>query len=1431
MRQTDCEGALDLLIQRTGIFEVLSEGPADRSSLIDRVTLSRPTVDQTLTTLETKQLVTRRDTVVSLTVAGDHLYDRYCSLLGCYSGETVETLWRRAPILDAVERTPLEKPEIVNRVDASRSTVDRAVDSLHSCDFVKRTDQGWTATDSGTEALSSYRKASDDVATILDARTFFGCLPGQAELPFSMLAAERTEIGRDRHRLFECLSEQIDAAYCCTVVPTIADSRHVRLWHARTARADGKLDVLGASELFVDIREEFPYIYQDLADTARFSAYECSPSSFGLILTAEFEQRTDDPSTGLPIDRICDTAAGSVTVIGYNGDRIGSYLHSTTDEAVQWACDIISHTVGETPRQINPTVTEPSSAVIPALPTRRLPDQLRRAGYTLIDDSYFEERVTLDPELAWTAGLGLTEVEAGYAAPRTDENGRVLSERLFDHVADGDDAVLLGPPGSGKSTVLKRVACKYRNQTDGIVCYREAANVEGHPSIESFESFLDGQCRPVLVVVEDAARTDADVVFNLIRRYSGSDRITFLLDARETEWNDPTEFPADSALDAFRHNHFEPVYVPQIDDSDCRRLLDKASELTDRQPPCSPQEILSDLRTVAAKDADTHGGAVPGLAFLLFHRLAGHTVSDTGTAMTDHVDQVLDELESLGETPLHIGVAVNAINAAGLDVDPAYPFAVALDEDGLDTVAVNDALGCLEGEILFEASDPTTAYRTIHDIWSVEFLACMVDRWGAQLASERFGTAISSVLSLATDRNGRERIGGAVGSSPALDRLLTTPGEWATSIVQHLRILGLERPKLAPLYDSFGGVSFAVPEVCGDDIRQDLRVALGRMLLSGGYLDRAERVFDSLPEERSDAGFERLLGLAEVALERSEFEVAKTHAQQGLDGIERPQTKQEARALRVLGRATMADLDRAEELYRRSLEIYESAGDQIGEARLLRCLGDVAYKRSNYHMAQDRYQRALEIYRQTSNRQGIATLLCDLAIAVEELGEYDKAKKRYRRSLSIAKEVGDRSRQAATLKNLGIVMGKSGECERAKECFHESQRLYEEIGNTSGRAGVLIDIGVLSSDHGEYETAEQYYRQGIDLFDGIEAPQKHATALVNLGRILSKQGAYDRAEKHYQQALELYTQTDERHGQAVALNNIGYMAYKRGRYDHSEQHLRRSLAIKNKIGHREGQASSLLNLGLIASVRGFYDCAQARYQQSFDIYQQIGHRDGQVDALNRLASVSRRRGRLAVAASFLDQADDALADSDDFETLVSYHQERAALTRERDNYETATRHIERALAACAETHNPHRELYVTLEQTRIAVASKEFDRANETLDTVSDLLAAVEAPIASGRELLLRGRIAARTGDFDTARGHWKKALETFEGIGALPDALRTLELLVTQAPVEEHSSEQWRSRGVALFADAPGSLQQQHEFWSNQHRSFQEQPTGGSNT
>ena len=1265
-------------------------------------------------------------------------------------------LARRIEFVERLQEEPLHKADLVEEFDTSRSTVNRAIGELEEAGFVERIARGHVATQAGRLAARQYRMFLDAERAVLEARPVLATLPHDIDVPAALLGEATVGSPGDAYTLFELVAEQLGTATeYRAVLPRVVDSRHLRACHAQVVRGELSATLVCPADELERLGEEFPHLTGELLDASTFTAMVHPSPAFGLMCFKE-DADADRPD--------------AVVLLGYDGPDIAGFIHSEDPDAAGWAARVLDSITDEA-RDATSVIDRPdAAAAFTTLGGDRFPASLRSEGFARVDERYFSRREPMSPLTGWRAGLGLPEVAAGYAVARSpegdeseddrseedrSEDDRPFAERLLARLRADEDLALVGPPGAGKSTVCKRVACTWHERGHGPVFYRESGRSQPFDSVGALERTIelalergDGE---VLVVVEDAVRAEANAIFELVRAFRGSDEVAFLLDSREGEWHDPDEFPVDARLQAVRMEALEVVGMPSLTEADCQRILDRFGAESGERPDLPVEELLAEVRRGrAGDDGGDNADAAPGEITLLLHRLVRYADSlspsvedEPPTGLDEDVDRVREDLAQLGETALDVGVLVNVCNAAGIGVYPATIHALAGDDPERHGT-VQSALERLEGHLLFaDSSTPEGAtsrpYRTVHETWSVRFLERLLEAEGETAAGRRFGRCVAALLALADQPGRREAVAREVGGdSQLLESVVAAPDAWADETVESVFGLGRTYPKLAPLFGAGEESAIRLPETCSENVAARCVEWRGWMYERAGAFDRAEHEFERL---------------AEIAGERPSADLEPRQ-----DG-ERERLLMES----LLGRSDVArkqgDLEEAAVYARECLDLATEAGDAKRRADANRRLGEIAWRRGDYEQAREFHERSLDIERDLGDRRGEAETLKDLGTVAHQQGAYEAAREYFQESLDIERDLGDRLGEANTLNNLGTVAHQQGASEAAREYFQRSLAIKRDLGDRLGEANTLNNLGVIAETQGEYERAREYHERSLDIARDLGDRRGETYSLQNLGKVAAHRGAYEQAREYHEQALEIARDLDDSHGEAHSVIQLGTIA---------------------------------LQQGDPGSARESHERAREHLETGLELVRELGIQNEQRRALWALAALEREEGAYERAESHLEAAWNPDPDGGDPLIDAQIQLERARLALAHGDLDSARRRGRAAREAFEEIGAVHW-----------------IGRARRLLGRVAAVPGSAEpgAAVDEGEAAL---------DHWEAALSHWHAALETFETVGAPQDALATLNHLVTcyRELGEDDEAREWCRRAQEVLAEAPDSVAVEHEGW-----------------
>ena len=1136
--------------------------------------------------------------------------------------EDIEVLSRRRDFLEYLDSDPAEKPEMVADLDHSRSTVDRAIRTLADAGFVERVSEGYRTTLTGCLALERYEAFLDESQSILRAQPILDAVPASLDVPLSAVTNGRAEEVEGEYRAVEILVAELDGAdRYRAVLPRMSDSRHVRVLHTQITQHD--LDALVVTEegVYRQIKREFPHLVSELADTDAFSAFAATDLDVGVVLVAEGDRTT-------------------AVIVGYDGRDVVGLLRTSDEAAVTWATEFVHRRI-EDATETDALEAGDGSPVL-ELADQRLPTLLGSQGFDLIDDAYFENRAAVDPATAWRSGVKLPEVAAGYTVERYSDDRVSLTSTLESTLEAGDDVALIGPPGSGKSTVCKQVAYEWHDSGRGPVLYRESGQGQPFESADSLEGVLDGVDGHTLVVVEDAVRPEASAVFDAMQSVSGRDDVSVLLDSREQEWHDPEELPTDAWSEAFRHDHVDTVSMPGLDDAEQRDILDRY------------QEVVESERVTTTDVLDVDDGATgAGEVFLLFHRLARYAdpigEEETATSLQEHVDSVRASLSEAGEAVLDVGVLANGLNAAGIAVTPVTLHAAAVDTD-IDHDAVRTAINVLQGDVLFGGGHGG-GFQTVHDVWSVEFLDRLVE--ADDDAADRFGRTLTALLSLADHADNRDAVATAVGgSTDELGVVATDPTTWADDIVTQVFEMGERYPRLAALFGSTDASALELPAACSSAVRLSQRIARGHMRNWAGQFERAEPEFrwlvENLPDpresDRISGAVGRLYARAHLGLARYHWgddrEAAREHGEAALacfQAVEDDRGIIRTRLELQVVAEEVGDVETGREHVDRAHERAERLGDERLEAKCLNGYARNAVFDNDYESAVEWAQRAESLARAANSLRVEKSNVQTLSTLHYRLGNLDAAEQKSRRSLQLATRLGDTHEAFMALVNLAQCAQLQGRLDDANQSL---ARAREEVGAPFGHVKLREEVVQATLDRldGDTDTARERLESVVD--DAAEAGllQPRALAEIALADVLLDTGEAEAARDRAEAAVETSEEVDEKQLVGCAHRARARTALADGDTETAAERYRAAEETLSAQSLTVWSAKARRGRGDVARERGNEETARDHYEAALASFRESGAARLALEVVEDLTALDESAEWYATGAEIADEA-------------------------------------------------------------------------------------------------------------------------------------------------------------------------------------------------
>jgi tetratricopeptide (TPR) repeat protein len=771
-------------------------------------------------------------------------------------------------------------------------------------------------------------------------------------------------------------------------------------------------------------------------------------------------------------------------------------------------------------------------------------DQLRRQnraalqgiGVTWLDPLYFQRHPPGDPEVAWRTEFNFAAVKADYPLPRErppghdDGDRQRVTDEILARLNDGENLVVLGDGGSGKSTTCKQVACQWQTAADrGPVFYRSSSTRTSFDDPSPLIEAITAENDPVLVVVEDAATGATSPVWDMLNEFAETPEVSFLFDSRESVWRDTDEL-AGAPASKYQRNRLGVVEMPALDSIECQRAITHYEDLTGAEVGRDSQQLYEHLQT-----ADIGGPLV--LAYELTGPAPGASDPTGVSALHDDVHEAYLDVEEWADEPLArtAVVMVNVLNAAGLPVTDGLIHALA--DDRADHRIIERTMDFLEGTVIqMDGKEVTTP----HQEWSVLYFDRLLEADGERLAREQFEDCVAALFRLCDDQQRRQQVTDWLRDQPSiLSEFADAPGEQADRFVTAIATIADTRPGLGVLYGTPTTWRVPLPDTCSTETQIKWHNRRGRAHLDRGALDAAEAEIIhceevlstpaiSEPERRRvQAGVLNHLGA--IAHVRGEFDTAEDYYQQCLDIRRELDDRQNyAQTLNNLGLAAIkrGELDTAKEYLDESLTILQEVDDRHGQAQALNNLGMIAADRDELETAEEYYQQSLEILEELGDRHGQARTFVNLAEVVHKQGESDTVEEYYQQSLAVVREIGDRAGEATILNNLGKIANDCDKLDTAEEYLEESLKIKREVSDRDGQAQALTNLGVTAYKRGELDSANEYYEKAFELARMVGNRRVLFKIIENLVKLCEEQGNVEAGIEWCERGIEFAEAVD-----------------------------------------------------------------------------------------------------------------------------------------------------------------------------------------------------------------------------------------------------------------------------------------------------------------
>lgn len=931
---------------------------------------------------------------------------------------------------------------------------------------------------------------------------------------------------------------------------------------------------------------------------------------------------------------------------------------------------------------------------------------LRDEGFIHLSPSYFEQQSATAPERCWRTGFDLIDVYEGHAAQRkaAQEDGTkyCVADRLFSRLDVGTDCALLGTPGAGKSTICKQVACQWYDRR-GTVFYRDGDRTQPLTNWGALAEYLRTISGPALVVVENAIREEAVEIFNVIKEFQSDDSVTFLLDARESEWHSTDTILSDPRLQDIKTSRIETHSVPDIDNQDCDRIVQFFESITNSAISESPEVLMEDIQS----DAGT--GAMIRLSYhLVFYTIEDVTNTATNTTVLESsVERALSTMQdhSEDELALQVSLLANLLNAADVGVYPELLYGIGDSTDKFR--AITRVLKRMERRQIFTPDgqaigDVIEPLQMNHTLWSELYLQKAIDSLGKRQVTRLSEQCLDWIFEVADSQDRQHEINRWFRQKmPFFEEISDRPAETGDRLVEHLFRLGLRRPVLAPYFGRTVFTHIEIPAVCSTDIPIRVMLWRGMMQYRAGNLEVARDEFEQTIDRIDDG----------VLSEQHETEIR-------------------AQCAEYMGRLKLDEGKTEEALtqFRSAAELYEQIGDSVGQGQASLGIGRTHRELGDPDKATEALTDAKEQFEAEHTPRQQARCLNLLGLVARDRGELERAKTYHEQSRAIALDVTDRRIEVRSLNHLGVIHQNQGASEVERSCFLRGLKLARQIGDKQGESYILHNLGESARRKGQLATAEEYFEASLQLEQDIGNRRMEALCNMSLGEVYREMGEIDEAEAAFERGQGIIEEIGDDRRTAEFIMNRGLAAKDRGHNEQANDLLTESRNRFDTIGDKRNKAKVLVELGSLARSNDRPDHAKEQYQAALRTAEAIGAKEIEVRAYGGLGAVARCHGEITQAMECFQQSLTVAKHNNDERGEAYIRRQMGDIARDQCAFDDARAHYKQSLDHYETIGTVRRQAELHQCLGELAIFTGEYDeaksqlgRACETFQNVGDV--------------------------------------------------------------------------------------------------------------
>lgn len=273
----------------------------------------------------------------------------------------------------------------------------------------------------------------------------------------------------------------------------------------------------------------------------------------------------------------------------------------------------------------------------------------------------------------------------------------------------------------------------------------------------------------------------------------------------------------------------------------------------------------------------------------------------------------------------------------------------------------------------------------------------------------------------------------------------------------------------------------------------------------------------------------------------------------------------------------VGESEKAVELYKTALELFESLEDSFRVAYIENSIGIAFKKMGQYEEALEHYARSLEMRRALNDKNRIAQTINNIGNVYRLQGMLDSALSKYMSALVVFEELNDSVNMTNSLNNIGLIHKSNGDSETALKYYNRVLKIRALLNDQRGLQSIRNNIAIIYRERNMRDSALYFFNQNYDYAWSHGIKDAEALALHNAASIYMDDGQWQKAVSGFRQAFEIREQLKDRYGAASSSQNLAETYYRMGEPQKGIPHAEYALSLSKGIGSKR-QMAAIYNL-------------------------------------------------------------------------------------------------------------------------------------------------------------------------------------------------------------------------------------------------------------